>query len=164
MFWDQHKLLFYLWIVILSHLDSHSHTHSLTHARTHTYTHRRLASFWLAVISLKSCTWNFFPACEQIQIYWVTREKCPWTFSKICPVIFFFAKFHGSKIAVFWPKFTISKVSRATFYRNDSLPEWSVSLCVCVYGVWFVVCWGVVWCVEGRECPPLGGKKSSHRG
>ena len=38
----------------------------------------------------KSRTWNFFPAREQIQKYWVTREKRPWTFSNISPVNFFF--------------------------------------------------------------------------
>ena len=37
----------------------------------------------------KNHPWNFFPAREQIQKYWVTREKRPWTFSKISPVIFF---------------------------------------------------------------------------
>ena len=62
--------------------------------RTHTHTYEREevdASICLVLISVKSCTWNFFPAREQIQKYWVTREKRPWSFRKISPVIFFFS-------------------------------------------------------------------------
>ena len=64
-----------------------------THAHTHTHTREREevdASLCLVLISVKSCTWNFFPAREQIQKYWVTREKPPWSFRKISPVKFFF--------------------------------------------------------------------------
>ena len=65
-----------------------------THAHTHTHTREREevdTSLCLVLLSVKSCTWNFFPAREQFQKYWVTREKPPWSFRKITPVKNYFS-------------------------------------------------------------------------